>query len=292
MAEVTQREKDLQAIAEFRMFDDTFMPAVFDGQIAETELLLRVVLGKDDIQVESSEAQFYISNIYGHEARLDILARDHQGKAYNVEVQRMLSGASVQRARFNAAMVDVTLLKKGEPHQALPDRYTIFITEDDMFDKGLPAYHASNKIDELDNAALGDGGYIVYINGQYRNVDTPIGKLMHDFFCENADDILNPLLKDRVKYLSGLLLRYSFSPAPHQFIQRLSHIGRQERRSTQYHPFGNIADHFPNHRFRGFSGYSRGFRENQKIIAAQVCLFAVYGQGKFFFVLRHDYIHR
>ena len=201
MAEVTQREKDLQAIAEFRMFDDTFMSAVFDGQIAETELLLRVVLGKDDIQVESSEAQFYISNIYGHEARLDILARDHQGKAYNVEVQRMLSGASVQRARFNAAMVDVTLLKKGEPHQALPDRYTIFITEDDMFDKGLPAYHASNKIDELDNTPLGDGGYIVYINGQYRNVNTPIGKLMHDFFCVNADDILNPLLKDRVKYL-------------------------------------------------------------------------------------------
>lgn len=201
MAEVTQREKDLQAIAEFRMFDDTFMSAVFDGQIAETELLLRVVLGKDNIQVKSSEAQFYISNIYGHEAKLDILARDHQGKAYNVEVQRVLAGASVQRARFNGAMVDVILLKKGEEHQSLPDRYTIFITEDDMFGKGLPAYHASNKIDELENAPLGDGGYIVYVNGQYRNTDTPIGRLMHDFFCVNADEILNPLLKDRVKYL-------------------------------------------------------------------------------------------
>ncbi len=201
MSEATQHEKDLQAIAAFRMFDDTFMSAVFDGQIAETALLLRVVLGQDDIQVESSEAQFYISNIYGHEAKLDILARDRQGKAYNVEVQRVLSGASVQRARFHGAMVDVTLLKKGEPHQNLPDRYTIFITEDDMFGKGLPAYHACNKIDELENAPLGDGGYIIYINGQYRNVDTPIGKLMHDFFCVNADDILNPLLKERVKYL-------------------------------------------------------------------------------------------
>ena len=70
-----------------------------------------------------------------------------------------------------------------------------------MFGKGLPAYHACNKIDELGNVPLGDGSYIVYINGQYRNVDTPIGKLMHDFFCVNADDILNPLLKERVKYL-------------------------------------------------------------------------------------------
>ena len=121
MSEATQHEKDLQAIAAFRMFDDTFMSAVFDGQIAETALLLRVVLGQDDIQVESSEAQFYISNIYGHEAKLDILARDRQGKAYNVEVQRVLSGASVQRARFHGAMVDVTLLKKGEPHQNFGD---------------------------------------------------------------------------------------------------------------------------------------------------------------------------
>ena len=42
---------------------------------------------------------------------------------------------------------------------------------------------------------------IVYVNGQFRNTDTPIGKLMHDFFCVDADEILNPLLKDRVKYL-------------------------------------------------------------------------------------------
>ena len=92
-----------------------------------------------------------------------ILARDQSGKAYNVEVQRVLSGASVQRARFNSAMVDVMLLKKGEAHQQMPDLYTIFITEDDMFGKGIPAYHACNKIDELDNMPLNDGGYIVYV---------------------------------------------------------------------------------------------------------------------------------
>ena len=196
-----QMKKNLEKIQGFRLFDDTFMSAVFDGQIAETEFLLRVVLGRDDIFVESSEAQYAISNIYGHEARLDILARDRQGKAYNVEVQRALAGASMQRARFLGAMVDVTLLKKGDQHQNLPERYTIFITEDDMFGKGLPSYHACNTIDELDHLPLGDGGHIVYINGQYRNLETPIGRLMHDFFCARADDMLNPLLKKRVKYL-------------------------------------------------------------------------------------------
>ncbi|MBR1741821.1 MAG: PD-(D/E)XK nuclease family transposase [Lachnospiraceae bacterium] len=198
---VVLREADSRAIAEFRLIDDTFMSAVFDGRIQETELLLKIVLEKEDITVISSKAQYYLSNIYGKEVRLDILARDSMGKAYNVEVQKVLSGAPVQRARFNGAMVDVTLLKKGQEYVEMPERYTIFITEDDKFQMGLPAYHVENTVKELDHAPLGDGSHIVYINGQYRNTDTPIGKLMHDFFCKKAEDMLNPLLKERVHYL-------------------------------------------------------------------------------------------
>ena len=201
MSELTQHEKDLQAIAAFRLFDDTFMSAAFDGQIEETELLLRAVLEDDDITVLSSESQFYISNIYGKEARLDILARGEDGQAYHVEVQRELAGASVQRARFCAALVDTTLLKKGQLHQDIPPRYTVFITERDMFGVGLPAYHAENKVTELGNASLGDGGHIVYINGEYQDTDTAIGTMMHDFFCVDAEEMLNPLLKERVRYL-------------------------------------------------------------------------------------------
>ena len=177
------------------------MSAAFDGQIAETELLLKVVLETDDVTVISSEAQFYISNIYGREAKLDILARGSDGQAYHVEVQRELAGASVQRARFSAALVDTTLLKKGESHQRIPDRYTIFITEKDMFGLGLPAYHAENMVRELGNEPLNDGGHIVYVNGEYRNTDTSVGALMHDFFCVDAEEMLNPLLRERVRYL-------------------------------------------------------------------------------------------
>lgn len=201
MVEMTQHEKDLKAIAEFKLFDDTFMSAVFDGQIAETELLIRVVLGRDDIEVISSKAQYYITNIYGHEVRLDILAKDKEGKYYHFEVQRSKAGASVRRARFTAALVDGRLLGKGKPYDDMPDRYTIFITEADMFGRGIPSYHAENKITELENRPLGDGGNIIYVNGQYRNVETPIGQLMHDFSCVDASEIINPLLRERVHYL-------------------------------------------------------------------------------------------
>ena len=201
MSETTATEKRLKAIEGFRLFDDTFMSAVFDGQIPATELLLKAILSDWEISVVSCEAQYYLSNIYGRETKLDILARSADGAAYHVEVQRDLTGASVQRARFSAAMVDVTLLQKGQPHQEMPERYTIFITEKDMFGRGAACYHAENRVAELDNAPLCDGGHIIYVNGEYRDLDTPIGQLMHDFFCVDPDDIIDPILRERVRYL-------------------------------------------------------------------------------------------
>ena len=196
-----QREKDLREIENFRMFDDTFMSAVFDKRITETEFLIHTILGRDDIHVISTKTQYSIHNIYGRGVRLDILASDLNGHTFHFEVQKNSEGASVQRARFTGAMVDIGLLQKGKPYQEIPDRYTIFITERDQYDKGFPVYHAENTIQELDHQPLGDGSHIVYVNGEYRETETPIGQLMHDFSCVKADDILNPLLRERVKYL-------------------------------------------------------------------------------------------
>ena len=196
-----ERERNLKDIEEFRMFDDTFMSAVFDGKTEETEVLIRVILNRDDISVIDSKAQFFMSNVYGRGLRLDIFAKDNDGNAYHFEVERSKERASAQRARFTGAMVDSRLLKRGQDFKEIPERYTVFITEEDRFSKGLPAYHANYTIEELDHAPLGDGSHIIYVNGEYRNTDTPIGKLMHDFSCKNAADILNPVLRERVRIL-------------------------------------------------------------------------------------------
>ncbi|MCR5544676.1 MAG: PD-(D/E)XK nuclease family transposase [Eubacterium sp.] len=201
MEEKKINEEKLKTIAQFKMFDDTFMSAVFDGRIEETSLLISVILNRDDITVVSVKAQHYITNLYGKESRLDIYANDTNGNAYHFEVQRKLAGASVQRARFLGALVDSRLLNRGMDYPDIPDRYTIFITEKDNFEAGLPVYNAENTIKELNNRPLGDGAHIVYVNGDYRDTSTPIGELMHDFFCDKAEDIINPLLRDRVHYL-------------------------------------------------------------------------------------------
>ena len=52
-----QHQEDLQRIRGFRLIDDDFMNACFDGYIEGAELLLRIILNKPDIRVKSSTAQ-------------------------------------------------------------------------------------------------------------------------------------------------------------------------------------------------------------------------------------------
>ena len=54
---------------------------------------------------------------------------------------------------------------------------------------------------ENEHALFGDGLHILYVNGEYRNVDTPVGRLMHDFHCTKSEDMYSKVLADEVKYL-------------------------------------------------------------------------------------------
>lgn len=45
-----------------------------------------------------------------------------------------------------------------------------------------------------------DGEHILYVNGEYRGEDD-LGKLMHDFNCNDPADMNYKILADRAKYL-------------------------------------------------------------------------------------------
>jgi hypothetical protein len=62
-------------------------------------------------------------------------------------------------------------------------------------------YHIERKITELDNALFEDGAHILYVNGEFQDIGHPIGRLMHDFHCSKAKEILNPILAQEVVYL-------------------------------------------------------------------------------------------
>ena len=204
MQEIKQdvlNEDDLQRIKELRLMDDDFFSEALDGKKEAVEYILNTVLERDNIKVKSTRAQVEYKSATKRSIRLDIQAEVTDGKLMDIEIQRSDKGAGVKRARFHSSMIDRTLLCKGDEFEDLVDTYVIFITENDKFGAGIPLYHVERKITELDNVLFGDGAHILYVNGEYRNMEHPVGSLMHDFNCKEAKDMVNPLLAEEVRYL-------------------------------------------------------------------------------------------
>lgn len=192
------RPEDLQRIRGFRLMDDDFMSKCFENNIECTELVLHVVLGRDDLKVEKVETQRQIKNLQGRSIIMDIYATDKNGKRYNVEVQRADRGAGAKRARYHSSLIDANMTEPGEKLENLAETYVIFITERDVLGKDLPMYHI-NRIIEETGEKFGDEAHILYVNGAYRD-ESPIGILMHDFSCTDPDDIQYKTLAERVRY--------------------------------------------------------------------------------------------
>ena len=188
---LTQHEKDLRMIDRFRLMDDDFFSEALDGRIEAVQFILRVILENPTLRVISTRAQVEYRSATARSIKLDVQAVTEEGHVMDVEIQRADRGTGARRARFHSSMLDRSLLAKGEDFEDLTDTYVIFITENDKFGKGLPLYHIDRKVSELEDALFCDGSHIIYVNGAFRNMDHPVGQLMHDFQCCRADDMVS-----------------------------------------------------------------------------------------------------
>ena len=194
-----RHQEDLQRIRGFRLMDDVFMNACFDGFTEGAELLLRVILDMPDVRVSSVRTQRLLKNLAGRDVQLDLDAVDGEGRRHNVEVQRSDAGASVERARYHSSMLDASLLRPSEDFRALPETYVVFITEGDVLGGGLPR-HAVDRVVKETGLPFGDREHIVYVNGEDTDPSTELGRLMHDFSCTDPGDMHSELLAGRVRH--------------------------------------------------------------------------------------------
>lgn len=65
------RPEDLQRIRGFRLMDDDFMSKCFEENIECTELVLQIVLGRDDLKVEKVAIQHQLKNLQGRSIIFD-----------------------------------------------------------------------------------------------------------------------------------------------------------------------------------------------------------------------------
>lgn len=188
-----------QLIDGLRLLDDNLMTLVFDGNIEATQLVLNIILERNDLVVKRVEVQKLEKNplIEGYDVKLDVFAEDSDGNNYDIEIQRADEGADRTRARYNSAVLDQRMLKHGEKFKGIKASYVIFITENDVLGKGRALSHIDRTILE-DNEIWGDGNHIIYANAAYPDTTSEIGKLMHDFRCRNAEDMYFKPLRDGV----------------------------------------------------------------------------------------------
>ena len=154
---------------------------------------------KQDLRVIDQIIQKDYKNLQGRSAIMDCVARDSEGKQFDVEIQQDNEGASPKRARYHSGLMDMNTLNPGQDFDELPESYVIFITWDDILGYGFPIYHIDRHIKEADDS-FQDEAHIIYVNSR-KQEDTELGRLMHDLHCKNADEMHSPVLAKRVHEL-------------------------------------------------------------------------------------------
>ena len=198
-----QHQKDLETLGKLRILDDTLMREVFRNNLELAQFMLRIIIGKSDLVLTKEETQYDLQHLFGSRSiTLDVFGEDSVGKQYDCEVQIADDGANAHRARYHSAAMDVDNLKIREDFRSLPDTYVIFITENDVWGEGQPIY-LIDRINTTTGKHFDDGEHIIYVNGAYDNKDdtSDLAKLIHDFRCKKADEMVLTPFADIMKFL-------------------------------------------------------------------------------------------
>lgn len=197
-----ERKQNLEQLANYRPLDDDFMRELFRNDLELAQFVLRIIIDKPDLTLIKEESQYDLQHLFGERSIcLDVFGVDSEGQQYDFEVQRQDKGATPKRARYHSSAMDVDNLKEKQKFDALPNTYVIFITENDFFGKGKAVYPIE-RMNLATGEPFGDGEHILYINGAYENKDdnSDLAKLIHDFRCSKADEMLLQPLADRTRY--------------------------------------------------------------------------------------------
>ena len=182
------------------LMDNEFFSVSFDGDKANTQLMLGIILGRDDLSVVSVKTQKEIRNMPDlHSVCLDIAATDRDGNLYDIEIQRAHDPAERMRARFYSAMMDVRSLGEGMDYGRLPQSYVIFIDEHDAIGRGRALYRME-RMDSETCEPYGDGSHIIHVSASLADEGTDLGKLMHDLRCTDPEKMYYTGLRERTSY--------------------------------------------------------------------------------------------
>ena len=194
-----EHERDLQRLRGLRPMDDDFMRCLFKDNLPLAQMVLRIMTGIKDLVLIKEETQRDMKRLVGARSIcLDVYGIDSNNKRYDLEVQRADRGARPKRARYHSSAMDIESLNANQAFEDLPETYTIFVTENDVFETGEAVYPIE-RMNMSTGMPFDDGEHILYINGQYSG-DDDLGRLMHDFRCSDPDDMIFDNLAEKTRF--------------------------------------------------------------------------------------------
>ena len=134
---------------------------------------------------------------------MDIVARDTEGRIYDIEIQNTNSHDILNRASFYMCRMISNSMKKGvNDYNQMPVCIVIFIMDTNPFGKMNIPYRVYSSL-EGDEYFRGNESRIMIFNGEYE-ADDAISSLMKDLHQKDHNKIANTILRDSVvKYTKG-----------------------------------------------------------------------------------------
>ena len=197
-AHIEVQEALVAEAMQFNLLSNVFMSVALDD-IPACQHVLRVLLGRKDLRVTKIRSQYRISKLTSHDAILDILAEDSEGKLCNIEIQRADTLDHARRSRFYGAMIDSKYLEKGKMYDELPEVHIIYISETDIWKAGYTSYAVEKRFKNTD-IEYDDGFHVLYVNAAVDD-GSETADLMRYFKTANPMDTSQGELSKRIHFL-------------------------------------------------------------------------------------------
>ena len=135
-SEVTKTKPSVGIIRNQRILDNIMVPVFFEADSLEAkealQELLRILLHDSHLIVERYQPEYVMSNIGHHGVRIDVWARDGQGRQLALELQKVTDEEIYPRAVFEGATMTVHSLPAGQPYSKIDKVLVIFFNQEDL----------------------------------------------------------------------------------------------------------------------------------------------------------------
>ncbi len=195
-------------VKETNLSDFAFFTAVMKEKEAY-ENVLSIILDDPKLKLKAVKVENVVLNDDGYRAiRLDAWALDYKDRQINTEMQNDTVHDDVRkRSRFYQSLSDSHSLKAGKKtkYRNLPATIVIFITQEDIFGKGLVQYTFTERCKELPDLELGDGTQKIFLNMSVLEGREDLVSLMQYMKKTSIDNPDNIVKDERIKRLDSIV---------------------------------------------------------------------------------------